>query len=164
MFKYSMQLSWSDEDDCYIAVVPEFPGLMAHGDTAEEAASAARAAAEGFIEVYQEDGDPIPEPATAKEYSGNLRVRMPKSLHQKLAAEANIDGVSLNAHIVHMLAEKTSIAQTAQAVVKETRRFLLSEDIFRGLHQTEVSLGAGTLECSPYGSVAVSTMQRGWAS
>jgi len=66
MFKYSVQLSWSDEDDCYIATMKEFPGLSAFGDTPEEAAHEARIAAEGMIKVLIEDGDDIPEPATIR--------------------------------------------------------------------------------------------------
>ena len=34
--KYRFDLNWSDEDDGYIAVCPEFPGLSAFGETAEE--------------------------------------------------------------------------------------------------------------------------------
>lgn len=62
MFKYSIQLFWSEEDDSYVATIEEFPGLSAFGDTPEEAAREARIAAEGFIKVLQEDGELIPEP------------------------------------------------------------------------------------------------------
>ena len=41
MFKYSINLTWSDEDNCYVATVSEFPGLSAFGDTPEEAAEEA---------------------------------------------------------------------------------------------------------------------------
>ena len=50
-------LVWSDEDDCYLATFSEFPGLITHGDTPEEAAAEAEIAAKGFIEIYKEDGD-----------------------------------------------------------------------------------------------------------
>ena len=47
---------WSDEDESYVATIPEFPGLSAFGDTPEEAAEEAKIAAEGFIQVFKEDG------------------------------------------------------------------------------------------------------------
>lgn len=64
MFRYSVNLTWSEDDGCYIATIPEFPGLSAFGETPEEAAKEARIAAMGFMEVYKEDGIPLPEPFT----------------------------------------------------------------------------------------------------
>ncbi len=63
MFRYSIHLNWTDEDDCYIATIKEFPGLSAFGDTPEQAAHEAQVAAEAMIDVMKEDGDDIPEPA-----------------------------------------------------------------------------------------------------
>jgi predicted RNase H-like HicB family nuclease len=106
MFKYSINLAWSDEDDCYIATIPELPGLSAFGDTPEEAAEEAKIAAEGFIEVYKKDGCKLPDPEKFSTYSGQIRVRMPKSLHSKLAQEAKREEVSLNQYMVHLLSER----------------------------------------------------------
>ena len=36
--KYKVDISWSDEDRCYIARVPEVPGCVTDGSTLEEAA------------------------------------------------------------------------------------------------------------------------------
>lgn len=66
MFKYSITLDWSTEDDCYLATIKEFPGLSAFGDTPEEAAHEAQVAAEGMIEVMKEDGQEIPEPTITR--------------------------------------------------------------------------------------------------
>jgi len=56
MFKYSVNTYWSDEDEGYVAFIPELPGLSAFGDTPEEAVAEAKIAADGFIKVLQEDG------------------------------------------------------------------------------------------------------------
>jgi predicted RNase H-like HicB family nuclease len=79
MFKYSINLFWSEKDSCYVATVVEFPGLSALGETPEEAAEEAKIAVEGFLKVYQEDGCPIPKPAILKSFSGQTRLRLPKS-------------------------------------------------------------------------------------
>lgn len=50
-FKYSINIFWSNEDNSYIATIPEMEGLSAFGDTPEEALKEARQAAKGFIEV-----------------------------------------------------------------------------------------------------------------
>ncbi len=48
MYKYSINVVWSDEDECYIATIPEFKGLSAFGDTQEEAIQEAFVALEGL--------------------------------------------------------------------------------------------------------------------
>jgi predicted RNase H-like HicB family nuclease len=53
---------WSDEDDVYVADVPELPGCMAHGDTYEFALANAKEAIQLWIETAKEFGDPIPLP------------------------------------------------------------------------------------------------------
>jgi len=111
MFKYSINLSWSDEDECYVATVPEFPGLSAFGDTPDEAAKEAEIAAKGFIAVYEEDGDLLPEPLTVVEYSGQTRLRLAKSLHAALAQEAKREKVSLNTYINTLLSERNSLSK-----------------------------------------------------
>lgn len=59
-----MNISWSADNGCYIATVPEFPGLSAFGETPEEAAREAMTAGDGFIQVHLEDGQPLPSPST----------------------------------------------------------------------------------------------------
>lgn len=106
MSKYSMNTIWSNEDNGYIATVKEFPGLSAFGETRAEAIKQAERALEGFLKVYQEDGCELPKPYTSKQFSGQLRLRMPKSLHASLSEEADREGVSLNTHINHLLSER----------------------------------------------------------
>lgn len=62
MNKYEIIIFWSDEDDAYIADVPELPGCMAHGDTHESALANAKEAIQLWLETAKEFGDPIPAP------------------------------------------------------------------------------------------------------
>ena len=62
MNKYEIIIFWSDEDDAYIADIPQLPGCMAHGDTYESALANAREAIQHWIETAKEFGDPIPTP------------------------------------------------------------------------------------------------------
>ena len=62
MNKYEIIIFWSDEDDAYVADVPELPGCMAHGDTYEFALANAKEAIQLWIETAKEFGDPIPLP------------------------------------------------------------------------------------------------------
>lgn len=62
MFRYEIIIYWSNEDQVFIAEVPELPGCMAHGDTSEAALKNAHKAIRLWIDTAKEFGDPIPEP------------------------------------------------------------------------------------------------------
>lgn len=88
----------------YLARVEELPGCISQGETREEALEMIEDAMRDWIADALVEGDPIPEPAMAKEYSGELRVRLPKSLHRVAARKAQEDGVSLNQFITMAVA------------------------------------------------------------
>jgi predicted RNase H-like HicB family nuclease len=60
--RYEIILYWSDEDQAFIAEVPELPGCAADGATYQEALSNAEVIIGEWIETAQELGRPIPEP------------------------------------------------------------------------------------------------------
>jgi predicted RNase H-like HicB family nuclease len=62
MTKYEVDIFWSDDDQFFIAEVPELPGCMAHGDTREEALQSAQEAIDLWIEVALKRGRQVPEP------------------------------------------------------------------------------------------------------
>ena len=63
--RYLVEVFWSDEDEGYIAVVPDLPGCSAYGRTPEEAVREIGDAVEAWIAACRAAGDPVPEP-TAK--------------------------------------------------------------------------------------------------
>ena len=62
MHKYEIIIFWSNEDDAFVAEVPELPGCMAHGSTQDEALANIREAMDLWIETAKEFGDSIPAP------------------------------------------------------------------------------------------------------
>jgi predicted RNase H-like HicB family nuclease len=62
--RYSMVIQWSDEDNLYLVHLPEFPWqqFMTHGKTYEEAAQRGQEVLEMLIEMFQDEGKPLPEP------------------------------------------------------------------------------------------------------
>ena len=62
MFKYEVIVYWSDDDQVYVAEVPESPGCAAHGDTPDGALQNSQDAIELWIETAKKVGDPIPKP------------------------------------------------------------------------------------------------------
>ena len=109
MSKYPINIAWSDEDSEYIATCSSFPGLSAFGETEEEALREAKIALELFIESYKERGISLPRSTKTQKYSGQLRLRLSKSLHERAAVMAAQDGVSLNQYINNALDRELSV-------------------------------------------------------
>ena len=122
MNKYGFRIVWSDEDEGYIATSPEFPGLSAFGESEEEALNEAKVARELFIEDMRERSEDLPEPLTASGFSGQTRLRLPKSLHRLAAEGAAAEGVSLNQFIVEAVSQKIGAEKTGQRLLEELRR------------------------------------------
>jgi predicted RNase H-like HicB family nuclease len=62
MTKYEIILYWSNEDEAFIAEVPELAGCAADGATRQEALANAEAVSAEWLETAREVGRPIPEP------------------------------------------------------------------------------------------------------
>ena len=62
MTKYEVILFWSDEDEAFVAEVPELPGCMADGVTYQDALKNVEIIIREWLETARELGRPIPEP------------------------------------------------------------------------------------------------------
>jgi predicted RNase H-like HicB family nuclease len=59
---YHINVFWSDEDECYVADIPDLSFCSAFGDTPEEAVAEVEQAKQAWLAVARETGRPIPEP------------------------------------------------------------------------------------------------------
>jgi len=68
MNRYSMMVQWSDEDQLFLVTIPEFAERVVmpctHGKTREEAIHQGEEVIEMYLEAWQVEGEPIPEPRT----------------------------------------------------------------------------------------------------
>jgi predicted RNase H-like HicB family nuclease len=62
MSKYEIIIYWSEEDQVFVAEVPELPGCAAHGTSQEGALTSAQEAIQLWLNTAKDFGDPIPEP------------------------------------------------------------------------------------------------------
>ena len=62
MDRYEIIMYWSNEDEAFIAEVPELPGCMAHGESQEDALASIKEAMRLWVDTAREFGDPVPEP------------------------------------------------------------------------------------------------------
>lgn len=92
----------------FFAEVEELEGCMTQGETHQEAYENIVEAMEGWLEVAIKREITIPEPETESQYSGKFTLRMPKTLHRKLAQRAKRENVSLNQYAIHLLSERNT--------------------------------------------------------
>ncbi|MBD1938220.1 type II toxin-antitoxin system HicB family antitoxin [Microcoleus sp. FACHB-68] len=66
---YTVVIHWSNEDNCYLVHLPDFPSQQfhTHGNTYEEALKNAQEVLELLVEEYQAEGKPLPEPKTIEQ-------------------------------------------------------------------------------------------------
>jgi len=125
--KYAFNILWSEEDGEYVATCPAFPGLSALGETEEEALAEAKVALRLFIKTCEERGIPLPESESVQEYSGQFRVRLPKSLHRQAAQLAAMDGISLNQVVISAVEARVGAKQLGARMLGEMRHLLAEQ-------------------------------------
>ncbi len=95
-----------DGETLYEARVRELPDVAEYADTHEEAYALALDAINATAEALAEQGRQMPEPfRPEEEYSGRITLRLPKSLHRRLAEKAEEEAVSLNQYMLSVLSQ-----------------------------------------------------------
>jgi len=60
--RYEVIIDWSEDDEAFIAEVPELPGCAADGQSYQEAMANAAVVMKEWVETAKELARPIPEP------------------------------------------------------------------------------------------------------
>jgi antitoxin HicB len=112
--KYPFNVIADEDEGGYVVVFPDLPGCMTQFETLDELPAMVDEACALWIETAYEDGQEIPLPSYPEEYSGKFVARVPRSLHRRLVESAERDGVSLNQHVVALLAQGDALAGVAR--------------------------------------------------
>ena len=83
-FEYRIVVRYSEEDEGYIAVVPELRGCSASGETEQGAIKAVKEAASVWLETAKANNIEIPVPLDKQPVSGRYALRMPPDLYREL--------------------------------------------------------------------------------
>ena len=105
---YRKEVVKDTDEDGYVAYVPELRGCITTGLTEVDALENLRDAMETWLSSALENGDAIPEPDALRKYSGEFKLRMPKSLHRQLFERSREEGVSMNQYCVMLLSMNVS--------------------------------------------------------
>ena len=94
--KYTLHFHWSDEDEAFLVSCLEFPSVMTHGETREEAISEIRDILSFIIEDLKDTGKKVPIPVKERKFKGNISLRLPPETHEELVCIAAKQDLSLN--------------------------------------------------------------------
>lgn len=108
-----------EEGGGYVASILEFPGLVADGETAEEALENLEQAAKSWVEVALANGQEVREPVDFNGYSGKVALRLPRSIHSQASQMAEQEGVSLNQFLVAAIAHYLGGKQLFDRVIQQ---------------------------------------------
>lgn len=105
---YKMEIIPDTEEGGYAVSFPDLPGCLTVGDTIEEAIKNAEDAKRAWLEAAIEDGYNISEPDDLENYSGQFKLRIPKSLHKSLSEHSKAEGISMNQYCLYLLTKNDS--------------------------------------------------------
>ena len=110
---YPVQLRQDDQngEPYWVAELPDLPGCLADGDTAAEALESLEQAKRIWLKTALAEGRSVPPPSRYEGFSGRVLLRLPKSMHRRLAARAEMEDTSMNQLVVMLLSESLGLGQ-----------------------------------------------------
>jgi predicted HicB family RNase H-like nuclease len=95
-----------DGEYLYVGRVAEFPNVSSFEETFDEARTVLIDAIKTLYEIACKEGSQFPAPRQDEtEYSGRVTLRLTRSLHRQVAAQAESEGVSLNQFLTTAIAQ-----------------------------------------------------------
>ena len=106
---YRMEIVEDKEEGGFVVSYPELPGCITCGETMESAIANAQDAKKAWVQAALEEGIEIHEPDSLEEYSGQFKLRIPRSLHRSLAEHSKREGISMNQYCVYLLSRNDAM-------------------------------------------------------
>lgn len=110
---YRMEIIEDEEEGGFVVSYPDLPGCITCGETIESAVQNALDAKRTWIEAALEEGIEIYEPDSLEKYSGQFKLRIPRSLHRSLAEHSQKEGISMNQYCVYLLTKNDAIFENS---------------------------------------------------
>ena len=106
---YRMEIVEDEEEGGFVVSYPDLPGCITCVETIESAVQNALDAKRTWIEAALEEGIEIYEPDSLENYSGQFKLRIPRSLHRSLAEHSQKEGISMNQYCVYLLTKNDAV-------------------------------------------------------
>jgi len=109
---YKLEIVPDTEESGFVASYPELPGCISCGETIASAVANIEDAKREWLQAAIEDHMEINEPEELESYSGQFKLRIPKSLHKTLSEDSKKEGVSMNQYCVYLLSKNSAEKHT----------------------------------------------------
>lgn len=109
LLPYKMEIVEDRSEGGYVVSFPDLPGCMTCGETVEAAVANAAEAKKEWLTAAFEEGIDIPEPESLDDYSGQFKLRIPKSLHRSLSEHSKREGISMNQYCLYLLSKNDAM-------------------------------------------------------
>ena len=106
---YRLEIIPDPDEGGFVGAYPDLPGCLTSGETMEEVAKNAEDAKRAWISAASEEGVTIHEPDMLNAYSGQFKLRIPKSLHRSLAEHSKSEGISMNQYCLYLLSKNDAL-------------------------------------------------------
>lgn len=106
---YRLEIVEDKSEGGFVVSYPELPGCVSCGETVSQAIANAEDAKREWLIAAIEDKIEIQEPDNLDDYSGQFKLRIPRSLHKALAEHSKREGVSMNQYCVYLLSKNDAL-------------------------------------------------------
>ncbi|WP_294853999.1 toxin-antitoxin system HicB family antitoxin [uncultured Oscillibacter sp.] len=104
---YKIEIVEDKKEGGYAFSCPELKGCVTYAENLEAGYDMLQDAKRSWFEACLEDNAEIPEPSNIEDFSGQFKLRIPKSLHKALADKSREEGISMNQYCLYLLAHGT---------------------------------------------------------
>lgn len=114
---YPMEIIPDDVEGGYAACFPDLPGCLTCAETIEDLVKEAEDAKLAWFTAALDEGIKINEPSkggSLMDYSGQFKLRIPKSLHRTLYLNARKEGISMNQYCIYLLSRNDALHTEAK--------------------------------------------------
>lgn len=112
---YRLEIVPDPDEGGYVVRYPDLPGCISVGESISEAIANIEDAKLAWITAAIDEGIKIAEPDSLEDYSGQFKLRIPKSLHRTLAEHAKAEGTSMNQYCLYLLSMNDALNENRRS-------------------------------------------------
>ena len=105
---YKIEVLKDIDESGYTLSCPELKGCITCAENLQQGFEMIEDAKKNWFMACIEEGIPIPEPSRLEDYSGQFKLRIPKTLHKSLAERSRQEGISMNQYCMYLLSCRAS--------------------------------------------------------
>ncbi|MEN6314945.1 MAG: toxin-antitoxin system HicB family antitoxin [Clostridiaceae bacterium] len=105
---YKIEVVRDETEGGYVLSIPELKGCLTCAEQLDKGMQMLEDAKKQWLLAALESGYEIAEPGVLEDYSGQFKLRLPKSLHKELSEKSKQEGISMNQYCLYLLSKNIS--------------------------------------------------------